>query len=385
MILAQQSVDLSPFQDDDIMSSIIDYRSQREADTFFRQTCAYDHGLGLFHGPRLSGKMTAIRRFVEKMPEDSAAGIVDGAKQDVPSFLLAIAQSFGFDLESASTNVLINLIKVFAVQQTASNIAPLLVIQNLNKMTPETLHIVCQLAQLKTHNQSALRLILVSDSPLDRMVSAPELGAIRSRQTGEHELGPMTRAETAYFIDAKLRHAGVKRPETVLPAKATDELHNESGGRPGLLNQCVVRRLTEADDEPSLVLTRFGETLATFALSKKRILIGRSDSNDVVIDSTFVSRHHIMLARENDKTVLTDLNSTNGTFVNSKRVSICGMRHDDVISFGDFRIKLLDPLGVPRAEVDESSLADTVTMKALNDIRRRNARDNIQVQQAMRS
>ncbi len=371
MILAHANFDLKVFEDGECPAKLVKYRSFREADAFLRQTCSYDHGLGIFCGPKQSGKMTVIRSFVDRLPDDRSAGIVDGANLDVQEFLLAILRSFGFELEATSTNVLLNLIKVFVVRQASTREAPLLVIRNLNKMKPEALHTVCQLAQLKVSSLSALRLILVSDGPLDKMIGAPELGAIRSRKTGEHELGPMTRAETAYYLDAKLRHAGIKKPESIIPGEIADDVHDESGGRPGLIDQCVVKRLTAAEERPRFVLTKNGETLDTIELSGKRVLIGRADSNDVVINSTFVSRHHIMLARENGATVLTDLNSTNGTCVNSRKVNVCGLRDDDVISFGDFRIKLLDPSSRQRPSVDDSSLADTATMLALDDIRRR--------------
>jgi len=382
MNIAYENIDLNAFQRSDSPPKVINYRSMREANEFFRKTCTYRHGLGLFHAPPLSGKMTAVRKFIERLPADSSACIVDGATLDVPALLHAIAHGFGFDIDDQSTNVLLNLVKVFAEQQARSSSAPLMVIKNLNKMRPDTLHIVCQLAGLRVSEQSALRLILVSEGPLGRMIAAPEMTALATRQTGEHELGPMTCAETAYYVDAKLRYAGVKQPGAVLSAHAADELYEESGGRPGLVDQFVIQRLSQADQRPKLMLTRFGETLGSYELTEQRILFGRAESNDIVIDSTFVSRHHLMLVRDNGQTIVTDLNSTNGTFVNSKKVSVCGLRHEDIIVVGDFRIKLLDPSSLPRAKVDEPLLADTATMKALDDVRGRYTREHLQLQDA---
>lgn len=48
--------------------------------------------------------------------------------------------------------------------------------------------------------------------------------------------------------------------------------------------------------------------------------IGRSDDNDIKIEDRFVSTHHIELARKNDRIVIRDLGSTNGTFRNGARV-----------------------------------------------------------------
>lgn len=382
MTFVHMKFDLKTNHDGKGPAKIVKFRSLREAITSLRQTCSHDHGLGLFSAPKLSGKMTAIRSFVEQLPEDYLVAVVDGANLDVQDFLLAILRGFGFELETSSSNELINLIKVIAVQQTSTNKAPLLVISNLNMMKPEALHTVCQLATYTVGSQSALRLVLVSDEPFESMISARELGIIRSRKTSEHEFGPMTRAETAYYIDAKLRHAGVRRPEAIFSAHMADEVYDESGGRPGLVDQCVLRRIPASRERARIILTRNGETLAIVALAKPKILIGRAETNDVVINSKFVSRHHIMVTHEIGATVLTDLNSTNGTCVNSMPVNACGLRHQDVISFGDFRIKLMDPGSVPRASIADLSMEDTATMRTLDDNRRRYARDTMKAQVA---
>ena len=64
-----------------------------------------------------------------------------------------------------------------------------------------------------------------------------------------------------------------------------------------------------------------------------------------------------------------DLNSTNGTFVNSRRVSNHVMRHEDIISLGSYRLKFMHPVAERNFELDESGFAETVIMKTLGDMR----------------
>ena len=399
MIPAYHEIDTSPFRASEKPPRFVTFRSQREAAAFFQQTYTHEQGLGLFYGPPLSGKSTALRHFVDRLPEDSAVAIVDIANLAAPSFLQTITQQFGVGLEASSINVMFNMVKVFAVQQTTKRHAPLLIIKNINAMNPETAHLICKLAQLKVQGQFAIKFILMSDCTLDRMLAAPGLRSINARKTGEHELEALSRAETAYYIDAKLRHAGVERPETVVSSTASDELYKKSGGRPGLIDRCVLKRLSiterpvieavderewnsESGDTPTLVITRDGQTIDTIELTKSRTLIGRSDFSDVVIDHNSISRHHAMVLRRDGRMVLADLNSTNGTFVNSKKVSVHGLRHDDVISLGNHKIKLFDPACRRREKVENATLADTATMKALTDIRRRYGRENANIEQA---
>ena len=104
-------------------------------------------------------------------------------------------------------------------------------------------------------------------------------------------------------------------------------------------------------------------------MEKPRALIGRTEHNDVSINSRFVSRHHALLVRHGAATFLMDLNSTNGTFVNSKRVSNHVLMHDDIITLGHHRIKFHDPCATSQSVLDSADFADTAIMKTLEDMR----------------
>ena len=52
----------------------------------------------------------------------------------------------------------------------------------------------------------------------------------------------------------------------------------------------------------------------------KRITIGRSSDNNVVINNNMVSRYHCEIIQESNRIKIVDLNSSNGTFVNGRRI-----------------------------------------------------------------
>src|SRR5208282_480440 len=60
---------------------------------------------------------------------------------------------------------------------------------------------------------------------------------------------------------------------------------------------------------------------AEYSLLKDEISLGRGEDNDVVIPHASVSRAHARLLRRDGSFQLTDLNSTNGSFVNNHAVS----------------------------------------------------------------
>lgn len=69
---------------------------------------------------------------------------------------------------------------------------------------------------------------------------------------------------------------------------------------------------------------------------------GRSDENDVVIKLPFVSSGHFILKNESGNVRIEDQESTNGLFLNGKRVNIAKMKSGDVLSILSAKIRLFN-------------------------------------------
>ena len=73
-----------------------------------------------------------------------------------------------------------------------------------------------------------------------------------------------------------------------------------------------------------------------FTVRKGNITIGRVPTNDVSIPEQQVSRHHANITWENDRFVIRDLGSANGTAVNGTQLTgPCPLRDGDVIGLGE--------------------------------------------------
>ena len=64
------------------------------------------------------------------------------------------------------------------------------------------------------------------------------------------------------------------------------------------------------------------------------VTIGREEDNDVQLNDERVSRFHAKIQEDQDKLVITDLDSTNGTKVNGEEISVHILRHGDLITLG---------------------------------------------------
>jgi hypothetical protein len=68
---------------------------------------------------------------------------------------------------------------------------------------------------------------------------------------------------------------------------------------------------------------------------KEKISIGKQENSDIVIKRDFISRSHALLLYENHQFILSDLHSTNHTYVNGERISKKALKDNDIIKFGD--------------------------------------------------
>lgn len=78
------------------------------------------------------------------------------------------------------------------------------------------------------------------------------------------------------------------------------------------------------------------------------ILIGRTGEADLILDKGSVSKRHARIEARGDRYLLRDLGSTNGTYLNSRRIrGEVALRPRDRIYLGEFIVRVLaiDALG----------------------------------------
>ena len=357
------------------------YQSQQDALKFLEKLLLDDRGIALLHGPVSSGKTVVATEFVRRVQSKLAVAAIDGSHLNTTDLLSRVLHQFGYDVELESVDELVSLINVFAVQQTRANQSPLLIVENVGEMFPGALAALARLADLKAGDRYALRMVLISGDRLSAVIGSPKLIAVANRLIGRFELGPMTSKEALHYLYAKLRAAGVERPDDIFSVEVCEKLHRLSGGWPGDMDDMAQSIMQQAerfpiravdiidpdesrnDDVPSLIVTPMGGLPSEVRLTEKRALIGRSDLSDIVVKDQFVSNQHALLIRDKQAVVLVDLKSRNGTFVNSRRVQSKVLLHDDIVSLGGHRMKMVYPPGHPSIHIDDAELADTAKMK----------------------
>ena len=83
---------------------------------------------------------------------------------------------------------------------------------------------------------------------------------------------------------------------------------------------------------------------------KKRITIGRTTGNDIVLENRGVSRKHAMIEFNENAAVILDNESLNGTFVNNRKINEEVLRDSDIITIGKYSLLYHTNSTQPQAE-----------------------------------
>ena len=115
-----------------------------------------------------------------------------------------------------------------------------------------------------------------------------------------------------------------------------------------------------------VILATEGRTTQELPLKVGRIIIGRTADNDLQVDSRFVSRHHCQIITGAEGSMIEDLNSTNGIFVQGKRVRRYNLNDGDVVVIGKHEIMYVDER-LARARTGSSKSIEESAAEAANE------------------
>jgi len=154
------------------------------------------------------------------------------------------------------------------------------------------------------------------------------------RITGPTQIGPATRIDVAEFRIAiePVLSSGSAPVIDPGPGPAPPRPTSEMSGVDGL---------AVADGAGGLRLVAEGGPYdgRMFNLPQGEISVGRAVDNELVFDDPSLSRKHGRILRSPGRVEVEDLNSSNGTFVNGRRVGRAAIQPGDVVRFGDLSFR----------------------------------------------
>jgi general secretion pathway protein A len=257
-------------------------------------------------------------------------------------------------------------------------------IDEAQNLEPGILKLLFQLSQLRVDSQRICTIYLVGQNKIRETLESPEISDNVNIINSKYHLGPLNLKDIRRYIFHRLAVAGghksVKFDKEVFPV-----IETYTGGRPRLINVLTDHILTYAFMEElkevttmtvdraiedlqwlpfgvqygseqshnsdvfkeerrhsyKLVIRINNKVQGEYFIRKKRINIGRHRDNDLRIDDPLISRQHAQILQQGRTVYLRDLNSTNGTYVNSKRVDIAALEEGTVVKLGNCHLTFL--------------------------------------------
>lgn len=365
-------------------SLVVAYQSHQDALRFLASSLSQANGVAILQGPNGSGKTTILREQFAWSGRDTAVAYVDGQHLAPRRLVTDVLSQFDVGTAVATDDQqLLQQLSNFLSQQARAGDVPVLFVDDADRASSSALRLLNWLAALDARGSYALRIVLAGKEKLAGILRDDGMRNFARRHPATYTLNPLSEQEAMIYLRTRLIAAGGERSEKVFPIDVCAQLHVRSGGWPGQLNRHAIEvmermeELKSARSMPRLLVTREGDTVAEYALTDREYVIGRNELADILVEDSYVSKIHAMLKVYSNAVVLLDLNSTNGTTVNSRVVQKTVLRNDDVITLGHYKLKI-EGLPALSPEMDEKiSASDTMTMQNLTDIRRARARRTI--------
>lgn len=238
-----------------------------------------------------TGKTTIVRSLLERMPGHADVAVILNPQLTPLQFVLTICEELGIFVRDDDTNSLKDLVDILnkrLLEAHAKGRRVVVIVDEAQNLSPQTLEQVRLLTNLETASQKLLQIILIGQPELREVLARVELRQLAQRITGRYHLAPLTRSETASYVNHRLRVAGASGE--IFTAAALREVHRLSEGVPRIINVICDRALLGAFTQeqhhigPALVRAAASEVYGrTFSPPWMKLLIATSAGLGVIV------------------------------------------------------------------------------------------------------
>jgi len=194
-----------------------------------------------------TGKTTLVRSLLlNKMPENADVAVVLNPQLSVIEFLATICEELHIDVphNKGSVKALTDALNRHLLKAHGEGRRTILVVDEAQNLTPAVLEQVRLLTNLETAKQKLLQIILIGQEELRDLLERNDLRQLAQRITARYHLEPLSRDETASYVEHRLKVAGALGE--VFDTGAKQEVFRLSQGVPRLVNVICDRALLGA-------------------------------------------------------------------------------------------------------------------------------------------
>ncbi len=349
---------------------------------YIESTLWFTDGFVVITGEIGCGKTTLIEKFLAELDETITIARIAQTQVTSVQFLQGVLVQFGYRPFRMGKAELIDTINRHLEDLLSKGQKIVIVVDEAQNLSRTVLEEIRLLSGVGSGRERVLSIILAGQPELNEALDSPGLVQLSQRTRLRYHLKPLTEEETGKYIVHRLSVAGAGERQIFDPEQVP-LIFKYTGGVPRLINTLCdtamlsafaengervgEREIRAALDElqwsdylsrtDQLAAIKVGagsltgvETLAKLVVAHKmeperelpitqgRIIIGRTSDNDVQIDSKFVSRHHAQIITYGPDSVIEDLNSTNGIYLEGKRVKKRRLKDGDMFVIGEHEL-----------------------------------------------
>jgi general secretion pathway protein A len=214
-----------------------------------------DGGFVLLTGEVGTGKTTVCRCLLEQLPGNCDVAFIFNPKLSAVELLLSICEELHIPVSDRrlSVKVFVDLLNFHLLESNARGRKTVLIIDEAQNLSSELLEQLRLLTNLETNQRKLLQIILLGQPELRQRLSEPGMRQLAQRIVARYHLQPLSRAETAAYVNHRLGVAGVRH--ALFPGPVLERIFRLSRGTPRLINVLCDRALLGAYVEGQPVVT----------------------------------------------------------------------------------------------------------------------------------
>ncbi|PAW11315.1 general secretion pathway protein GspA [Vibrio sp. V1B] len=233
------------------------YLSQRhkEAITHLQAGLGDGGGFAMLTGEVGTGKTTVAKAMLANLDENTKAGLILNPTFSSRDLLEAICDEFKVTYpQDATLKQLNQAIHEYLLRNHKLGWTTLLVIDEAQHLAADVLEQLRLLTNLETDTRKLLKVLLVGQPELQRLLQTTQLRQLAQRITGRYHLLPLDEKETADYIAFRLHTAG--GDQQLFDRSSTKLIANYSHGIPRLINLVCDKSLNMSYYKGNVVVDR---------------------------------------------------------------------------------------------------------------------------------
>nr|WP_314624507.1 XrtA/PEP-CTERM system-associated ATPase [uncultured Noviherbaspirillum sp.] len=211
-------------------------KGHKRAMSYLEYGLSQGEGFIVITGEVGAGKTTLVRNLFRKLETNRiiAAQIVN-THLNSDDTLRSVVAAFGLPFDDPSKTGLLARLEQFLRYSDKQGKRVLLVVDEAQNLTPQTVEELRMLSNFQTNEKSLLQTFLLGQPEFRRTLHSEGMQQLRQRVIATYHLGPMDAAETQLYIEHRLQTAGWKGDPVITP-EAYAAIFEYSGGIPRKIN-----------------------------------------------------------------------------------------------------------------------------------------------------